>query len=415
MLYVSVADIVILIGSLLEAGDPLQIVGGTFIAKGALTFSQYIAVCRVLRVSIYLYFSLLLERDLFSNARVELHYPKPPMPHLPSYPTSPNQLPSAGKDKSKRDSAGLWSFLSKKTEEMIHRATNINTGIVRRGSLDGHNQRFPRHTSLPHGPDGSGFLARRLSILSGVSSLASRDSSDAEPGHKITYAAAIRRMETWSDLLSTSPGVAFPLPAFLRAIAEQESKDPARRPVGDERAALSSLLGWHGRESLGRGMVGMDGFVRHQGFSALYSEHVPGAGASSLLTSPPPTPSKSDAEEPPVSFPPRIACGGHRRRWLHFRYFERGARSGRWDESIGETVMRWCATAREPCGHPECHFLRAEHDMRWIHAGTRLIGTVSLPQSTEDPAVADEQVRMWHSCAICGKEGPKTALSDGAL
>ena len=51
-------------------------------------------------------------------------------------------------------------------------------------------------------------------------------------------------METWSDLLSTSPGVAFPLPAFLRAIAEQESKDPARRPVGDERAALSSLLGW---------------------------------------------------------------------------------------------------------------------------------------------------------------------------
>ena len=387
---------------LLDIDEPLQIVGGTFILKGTLSLSQYVALCRVLRVAVFAYLSLILEQDLFSNSRVELHYPKPTMPHLPSFPTSPEQASSTGihRDRTKRDSSGLWSYLSKKTEEMLQRATNITPGVGRRGSLDG--QRFPRHISLPHAPDG-GFLTRRLSLLSAGSSQASRDSG-AEP-NKPTLAVAVRRMDSWKDLMSASPGVVFPTPRFLRQIAEQETKDPTRRLVGDERAALTSLLGWHGRESVGRGMVGIDGFVRHQGLTVLYSEHVPGMSA---ILSPPPTPSKGD-DDTEMHFPPRVACGAHRRKWLHFRYYQRGRH---WDESLGEAVVRWCSTATDPCIHPDCHFSRAEHDMRWIHAGVRLIATVSLPAPSE-ASTSDELVRMWHSCAICGKETPKQVMHDG--
>lgn len=393
--------------SLLESGGPVQVVGGTFVLRGTLSFSQYAALCRVLRIAIYVYFSILLEQDLFTNSRLELHYPKPTMPHLPSFPTTPERLSSSSgnRDKSKRDSAGLWGFLSKKTEEMLHRASNIPAGLVRRSSVDGHT-RLSRHTSLPHGPDG-GFLARRLSLISG-SSRASHDSG-AEP-HKVTYAVAVRKMDGWKDLLSTSPGTVFPLPKFLHAIAELETKDPERRLVGDERAALTSLLGWRGRESLGRGMVGVDGFVRHQGLTALYSEYVPGMSA---LLSPPPTPSKTDDDTAPAE-PPfllRTVCGGHRRTWLKPRYYQHGSR---WDESLGEAVIRWCETADEPCNYPGCAFTRAEHDRRWVHAGFRLLAEVNLPTAS-DGSTSGDQVRMWHSCAVCGKETPKQVMRDGTL
>ncbi|KAI0710732.1 hypothetical protein C8Q76DRAFT_678336 [Earliella scabrosa] len=394
---------------LLSTEDPLQVVGGTFRLKGLSSNAQYQALCRVLRLSVFAYLSLLLEQDLLSNSHVELQYPKPAMPHLPSFPTTPERSASSPqvKENNKRDSgAGLWSFLSKKTEDLIQRASHVAPAIARRGSLDGQVQRFPRHATAPHAPEG-GFLARRLSLLSSVSSRASGESSES---NKISWAVAVRRVDSWKDLMSTSPGVVFHPPRFLLAIAEQESKDPQRRLVGDERAALTSLLGWHGKESLGRGMVGMHGFVRHQGLTVLYSEHVPGTGASALL-SPPPTPSKSDTSSAEVHFPLRIACGGHRRTWIHYRYYQRGKQ---WDESLGEAVIRWCSTAEDPCIHPDCNFQRVEHDMRWMHGGVRIMGTVALP-TQEEPSTSDDHVRMWQSCAICGKETPKEVMHDGTF
>lgn len=387
---------------LLGSEDPLQVVGGSFLLKGLSSNTQYLALCRVLRLAVYTYLSLLLEQDLLSNSHVELHYPKPAMPHLPSFPTTPER--PSHTDKSKRDSgAGLWSFLSKKTEDLINRASHVAPVMARRGSLD-IGQRFPRHTSMPHGPDG-GFLARRLSLLSTVSSRASEESTESS---RITWAAAVRRIDSWKDLMSTSPGVVFHPPRFLHAIAEQEAKDPSRRLVGDEKAALTSLLGWQSKESLGRTMVGMRGFVQHQGLTVLYSEHVPGTSASALL-SPPPTPSKSDASSLEVSSPLRIACGGFRRKWVHYRYYRCGEQ---WDESLGEAIVRWCTTAEDACCHPDCHFQRGEHDMRWIHGGVRMIATIALPAPGE-VYISDDLVRMWQSCAICGKETPKAVMHDG--
>ncbi|KAI0354500.1 hypothetical protein OH77DRAFT_1426094 [Trametes cingulata] len=412
------ADVAILYGlhewdaHLLSCEDPLQVVGGTFWLKGITSLPQYIALCRVLRLCVYTYLALLLEQDLLANSHVELHYPKAAtIPSLPSFPPVERSSSTPDvKDKSKRDSgSGLWSFLSKKTEDLIQRATNVAPAVVRRGSLElPLSQKFSRHTSLPHRPDG-GFIPRRLSLLSTVSSRLSQE--DTGEGMQTPYTTGVRRIDSWKDLLSTTPGVVFSPPRFLLDIAEEERKDPARRLAGDEKAALTSLLGWQGKESLVRGMVGMSGFVRHQGFSVLYSEHVPG---TSSLVSPPPTPNQSTgASSAEAHFPLRIACGGHRRKWIHYRYYQRGRR---WDETLGEAIVRWCLTAEEPCVHPECHFQHMEHDMRWIHGGVRLLATVSVPSSGESSKSSlDESVYMWHSCAICGKESTKEVMHDGTF
>lgn len=394
----------------MASGDPLQVIGGTFRLKGLSSLPQYVALCRVLRLSIFTYLALLLEQDLLANSHVQLHYPKPAIPSLPSFPTAVERSSSTPdvKDRSKRDSgSGLWSFLTKKTEDFIQRASNAAPVAVRRGSLElPLASKFSRHTSLPQRPDG-GFLPRRLSLLSTVSSRLSQEGS-SESTH-LPYTTGARRIDSWKDLLSTTPGVVFSPPRFLLDIAEQERRDPGRRLAGDEKAALTSLLGWHGKESLVRGIVGMAGFVRHQGLLVLYSEHVP--GTRSILSPPPtpdPPPGTSSAE---ALVPLRIACGGHRRKWLHYRYYERGRR---WDDTLGEAIIRWCTTAEDPCMHPDCHFSRAEHDMRWIHGGVLLLAVVSLPHFGESSSSqAHEDVYMWHGCAICGKESAKEVMHDG--
>ncbi|KAI8977767.1 hypothetical protein BD414DRAFT_517021 [Trametes punicea] len=408
------SDVVILYGfhewdaCLLSCDEPLQLIGGTFQLKGLTSSAQYAALCRVLRLSVYTYLSLLLEQDLLANSHVELHYPKPAVPSLPAFP--PVERSSSTPDvkgKGKRDSGfGFWSYLTKKTEDLLQRASNVTPVAIRRGSLElPLADKFSRQTSLPHRPDVS-FIPRRLSLLSSVSSRLSQDNS-GQP-NQLLYTTGVRRIDSWKDLLSTTPGIIFPPPRFLLDIAEQERKDPFRRLAGDEKAALTSLLGWQGKESLVRGMVGISGFVRHQGFSVLYSEHVPGA---SSIVSPPPTPRNLTGTSAEVHFPLRIACGGHRRKWIHYRYYQRGRQ---WDETLGEAIIRWCATAEDPCGHPDCQFQRADHDMRWIHGGVRLLATVSLP-STVDSASAtkDDVINMWHSCAICGKESLKEVMHDG--
>ncbi|TBU43722.1 hypothetical protein BD309DRAFT_959936 [Dichomitus squalens] len=408
------ADPVILTGlenwgaSLLSSDDPLQVVGGTFVLKGLNALPQYHAVCRILRLAVFTYLSLLLEQDLLSNSHVELHYPKVTIPNLPTFPLTVERASSSPnvKEKPRRDSGpGLWSFLSKKTEDLLHRATNAAPVIARRGSVDlSFGAKFQRATSLPHGPDG-GFLSRRLSLLSTVASRTSQDSKDPQT---TIFATLVERLDLWKDLLSTSPGVVFYLPDFLVSIVERESKDPGRKLLGDEKAALTSLLGWQGKETSSQGMTGVSGFVRHQGITVLYSEHIP--GTSTLLSSPP-TPSKSDNASVELQTPPRLPCWGQRRKWINYRYYQRGRH---WDESLGEAIVRWCETAEDPCRHPECQFQRGEHDMRWIHGGVRLLATVSPPTSG-DASTSDDSVRMWVGCGICGKESSKEVMHDGTF
>ncbi|PIL34683.1 hypothetical protein GSI_03463 [Ganoderma sinense ZZ0214-1] len=394
--------------SLLSSDDPFQVVGGTFVFRGVTAHPQYHALCRVLRLAVFAYLSLLLEQDLLSNSDVELHYPKVTIPNLPTFPPTVERSSSSADVKEKqlrrRDSgSGLWSFLSKKTEDLLHRATHVSP-LGRRGSVDlAFGQKVSRATSLPQGPDG-GFLSRRLSMLSGSAAPRAPQESENE-AQAATFAAVVKRMDAWKDLLSTSPNVAFPPPSFVLSIADKETQDPTRRPLGDEKAALSSLLGWQGKEPPGKGVVGVSGFVRHQGITVMYSEHVPGA---SVLSNPPAL-SKSDTASIESQIPMRTPCWGHRRKWINYRYYRCGRH---WDESLGEAIIRWCEAGEDHCGHPDCQFNRGEHDMRWIHGGLRLLATVSVPTSS-DASTSDDSVRMWVSCAVCEKESPKRIMHDG--
>ncbi|KAI1793643.1 hypothetical protein LXA43DRAFT_198769 [Ganoderma leucocontextum] len=392
--------------SLLSSDDPFKVVGGTFALRGVVSLPQCDALRRVLRLAVFTYLSLLLEQALLSNSDVELHYPKVAIPNLPTFPPTVERPSSSTdvKEKLRRQESGsgLWSFLSKKTEDLLHRAAHA-APIGRRGSVDlAFDPKVSRAASLPQAPDG-GFLSRKLSMLSGP--VAPRAPQESDEAHAATFAAVVKRMDAWKHLLSTSPGVAFPPPPFLLSIADKETKDPGRRPLGDEKAALTSLLGWQGKESLGKGVVGVSGFVRHQGLTVMYSEHVPGASVLANL----PTLSKSDSASAETQIAVRTPCWGHRRKWINYRYYGRGRH---WDESLGEAIVRWCEAAGDACGHPDCHFSRGEHDMRWIHNGVRLLAAVSLPTSS-DASTSDDSVRMWVGCAVCGKESPKRVMHDG--
>lgn len=181
-----------------------------------------------------------------------------------------------------------------------------------------------------------------------------------------------------------------------------------------------SLLGWEGKDLGAKGMTGIPGFVRHQGFSVLYSEHILDTSplktpAMAAPTSPGPG-TQAQAHPSPLLVSTRLLCPGVRRRWVTYRYYGRGGTA--LDESLGELVSRICATALDPCHKSGCHTMRAHHDMRWIHAGTRVIASVSPSKDSQasQPSSSERDVdaiQMWESCAMCGKQSEKKAMLDG--
>jgi 1-phosphatidylinositol-3-phosphate 5-kinase len=131
--------------------------------------------------------------------------------------------------------------------------------------------------------------------------------------------SALKQIEEHKDLLSTSAGVAFTPPSLIADLAEKEKMAPNRQLNGDEKAGLSSILGWDGKDGRGKGMTGTLGFVRQQEFSLLYSQHVP-----AILPPPPVAESSSSSEtstsplEPPK--PKFSACD--RPRWITTTFHE---------------------------------------------------------------------------------------------
>ncbi|KAI0922409.1 hypothetical protein AcV7_005948 [Taiwanofungus camphoratus] len=386
--------------------DGMQVVGGTFRFKGAVSLPEHACLCRVLRLAVFVYLSLVLEQHLLANSHVALHFRKPSIPPVASVPLVERPAED-GKRNMKRENAlsvGLWSYLTKKTENLLHRATGVGPSFGRRGSLE---LPLTHSQSLEPVPSehGSRQRPRHFSLISATSSNSPKDDDDASlDQHPIS--SALKRIEASKELLSTSPLLAVPLPSVLVSLAAKEKQDPSLRLAGDEKAALSSIMGWEGKATQGRGMTGMSGFVRQQGLSVLYSQHVP----LPLVASQPPT---SSSLTPPSSSAmltsPRFAACGNRRKWVTYRYYDRRA-----DESLGEMITRLCCAGEDPCDKPGCQFKRADHDLRWIHAGVRIVATVSLPSTSKDAsAAADDVVQLWERCAVCGVESSKQKMLDG--
>lgn len=215
----------------------------------------------------------------------------------------------------------------------------------------------------------------------------------------VPFSTAIKLLQTKRGCLSTSAGVAFDPPLLLDHLAEKEKENPKRRLKGDEKVALRALLGWEGRETHGKGMAGLTGFVRQQEISVLVSQHVPATPTSPEPGEPsPPMPSPENSPLPTLKM-----CG--KPHWKTYCYF-----SAADDKSLGEALDSLIEDCNLPCEETNCRFPRGLHQLRLIHAGVRI--NVNIDNAAEDEAT--EGIQSWESCTICGAKSPRTQLSNGS-
>ena len=259
--------------------------------------------------------------------------------------------------------------------------------------------------------------ARRFSFLADSLPWQTKTAKETEQHAKQhPFRTIVTRIEGFQDLLSTTAGINFPPPSLLQSLAEMEDSDPTRRLNPDERIRLRYLLGWEGRDTQGKGMVGIRGFVRQQEFCALYSEYVL---STPISRAPSVTSTNSEAStvtslslptgisEQPVAAPASALCGG-RRRWMRFRYYSRESGA---DKTLGGMIMRMATTAEDQCGNAGCQSKRGQHELHFIHAGTRV--TVNINPLEE--VVDEERIDMWQSCAECSAKMETVKMSDGTL
>ncbi|KAI0701295.1 hypothetical protein BC835DRAFT_236879 [Cytidiella melzeri] len=403
---------------LIAENSSLQLVGGTF-SLSVVQDEQYRALVKVLRLSVFTYLSIILEQSLLADFHVPLRFPKlsnpPPKQADGVTGVAMTRALSTGhvsrKASSKRES-GLWAFFSKKKDDIIQRAT---PSLARRGSLElpiaqrpvrsrsplpapctSHDGGRPSPANLQRIRRFSFISDYRPSFMQPLPDQDRKENKKATVEHPISLALAA--VEKARGYLSTSPDVFFEPPSILVKLAAREKTDQHPRLGGDDKAALGSLLGWDTKSthlgSCGAGMVDTTGFVRQQSLSLLYSEWVP------KPPSRPPSPSSA------IEQPRLIPCGKHRR-WLTFRYYSQA------DECLGETVLRMCSRADQPCDNPDCRTTRGKHELRLLHADT----LITILVSGDSPLVfsADDQpAEMWSSCRICKKETPKIRMHDGS-
>ena len=397
----------------------LQVVGGAFTLVGLSNVSEHASLVKILKLSIFFYLSLVLEQHTLSDSHVTLHFQKTPFPIPEAGPMQRTLSSSSTGSKHKKDPvSGLWAYLSKKKDNILHRAIHAGPAplLTRSGSLDlalshrsGTKPRPPRTSD-----DGESPRARKLSFIADFrpSFLSPKEREQSTASESPPFGSAVALLKRYGDMLSTSPGVKFSPPLILIRLAERESSDLKRKLTGDEKAALSSLLGWVGRREPAKHMVGTCGFVRQQGISLLYSEHVPVTSSNGSGTSTPSSSLKSSStlSLPPPSVPPKLTPCGNRRNWATHRFY------GENDESLGEAVIRFCTSADDPCKEPGCGFKRGQHELRWIHGGTRIVVSISTCSDANDKKATeheDDLPRMWESCAICQKKSLAAHMQDG--
>ncbi|TCD63413.1 hypothetical protein EIP91_005595, partial [Steccherinum ochraceum] len=396
--------------------DALQIVGGTFVFNGVASPEQHDILRKVLRLAVFMYLSMLLEQHVLFDSHVTLRFRKPALtpngsPALQAGPAVQRALstPQVG-HKPKRDSgSSFWSFLSKKKDDFVRRAADAAPSLVRRGSLD-----LPLANSpgQPRRSEDSPLRPRRLSIIGDLRSSFLPPPKEEPPPEDPPFKCAMDALKKYESILSTSPGITFRPPPVLVKLVEKEKSDVERRLTGDEKAALTSLLGWTNKAAKGSGMTGTSGFVLQQGLCVLYSESVPvtppGTSRPTTLAN---HRTSSSPSIPPVTAPQRTICSGRTGRWLTYRYWGRGALR---DECLGDTVIRLCSSACDPCQESKCPWKRGEHEMVWTHGSSRITAITTFDPEADLQDSSDDAVEMWESCQVCDKQSKKESMSDGS-
>ena len=315
----------------------------------------------ILSIGTFTVLSLGLELTLLRDSGVRLRYPT--MPPVAPQPVPSPILPIAARIKRRsrpsRPGSGLWNFLTKTTENIIQRGRTI--------SLDA-SSRPPKGVDGNQQPDGD--------ITPTASSL--------KKGTSNTFASLVDDIHRTKNLLSTSPGVEFPIPQLLQDIAEKEKRASTLSLTAGDETGLASILGWTGRKE---DFLGSEVFLRHQSITTIYSEH--------SYTRQKPT---SDENTETLTF---TICSSAR--WITYQYYAKGTDD---DQTLGETVKRTCGNADQPCVRPECKARLRDHELRWVHHRTRITGRVEPGDETEGAC-------MWASCAVCGAATDRKEMAEG--
>ena len=449
-----------LMSQLVESPDSVsedrpKIVGGTFSFTGLSSSEQLQSLSKVLRLSVYMLLSLLLEQSLLADSNIELHYPPTAeiQPLLFSL-TSPEVPTRHKKPHNTRTSAaaGLWSFITRRAEGLLGRSSNsahaAHTRIpyTRAESLDPGFTNFEGMSLTPR--------SRKLPLSLHPASLRRETSRARHAEDDVTFVSILSRVNNASPLLTTSVGVTFPVPRVISDLADKEKRDGGGKLSGDERVSLTSLLGWEGRENRGRAMVGLQGFVKHQGITFLYTEYVPKditAGKLELQNSKAPaitTPNMCEDGQKdidhtaisPTTTIPVVEQTKHfdtcdRPRLITYQYY-------RWtcsqqsnrpsslapqtqsDRSLGEMIESLCVAEgllQNKCSKPGCASERCKHRRLWIHGGLRISSEVQDEVEGEGSGTGVSNlslgsggaIYMWASCSVCKKETEKKKMADG--
>lgn len=467
----------------------LRLVGGTFTFKGVNSPMQHMLLSKVLRLAIYIHLALILEQRLLHDSGVQVKYTRPKLPApSPSTPNNPALEQGANQWRPTRPRmrnipSSFTNFFMKRS--LSHRSQTINP-VGRGGSLD-------LTVNLDHAPtvdvspdpsprksfDGHGFSGFRLNRFSfmGERRLSLRKSthSSSSPIHSgavtpsLPFAVALKRIEESKGLLSTSPGVVLSAPKLLMDLAEKENLSITdlenqlhkRRLKGDERLALTSLLGWDGKDAEGRGMSGILGFIRQQQISVLCSTHVPPVGSAKNVTNVIASASSSNvsdipsqgssaftasttsssstgtsvatvapntANTPPFNLPTSGLSPCGKPHWITYQYYSNG------DSILGEWIEEFTKASNLPCDRPECKFTRGQHEIRVIHDGVRIVFRSSKAQKEEkkeedvegkqneekqddthaaNKVFNEQRISVWETCAICNISTSRKTMDDG--
>lgn len=436
------------------------VLGGTFTFHNITCQIQHDLLSMILRISIYIHLSLILEQHLLHDSQILLLFP-PPNPPSPLSPSpsvaNPAHHPTSHFPRAITDTLDNNKPMSKKLQSLV--PSSIRSFFSRGGGIARTTTTMPVFGSdlvLPTSPSrtpssglstNTGAGPARLGRLSFIGGVGGRGPLSREKEHDTdlhgtptsmptSFSSTLSQIQSSSSLLSTSPGVVFPAPSLIVDLAEKERRDPQRRLKGDEKAGLKSLLGWdsslHGKEKererdnekekeKGRGMVGLQGFLRHQGFSVLVSKHVlrtesmeekereKDLGTSLYVHS----------AKPYLS----TICG--RPKWRTLGYYGDGRRDDVGQEKgvhedkdedgdgrLGERIREWMEGAERGCTTGGCTAKKGEHELRYVHGGIRVAVNIGVDEGqVEMDAIA---ISMWESCLVCGAHTNRRIMSDGS-
>lgn len=234
------------------------------------------------------------------------------------------------------------------------------------------------------------------------------------------FTVILKKIESTQGLLSTSSGVLFSPPKLLSELAKAEEETQPHHIKGDQKTGLDSLLGWNGKEDLGKSMSGTLGFLRHQELSVLVTSHVPSdhvdpseaevpilSGAESTNSSL--TSSSSLASSVQVVKPHEfIVCG--QPRWKTYRYYSADAED---DLTVGEAIWDFVWASDRPCEQPGCRSKQGDHELRLIHGGVSIAVEIDGDEGNEERSMEEDRIDMWESCKICEAKSERHEMSVG--